>query len=164
MRPIRATAGILIVLMVATAIGVALVPLGTPNSSDDDTGEFRAFMEPRLAALVDSAVAVDGMVNEKSRNILALRSESNRIEVLVTEIDGWLAEHDAPAWATPIVQDYRDGTDRVQTAITAAYEAIARFDFSKMASMIPVFDEGTQLLQRALDTLRESAGAPFVVH
>lgn len=156
MRSPRATAAILIVLMVLTAIGVALAPLGAPALGDDDTGEFRDFMEPRLVALHESAAAVDDMVTEKSRNILALRSESSRIEALVAEIDDWLAAHDVPAWAEPVVRDYRDGAEKIQTAIDAAYAAIRSFDFSKMASMIPVFDEGTQLLQRALDTLRDS--------
>jgi len=164
MRSRRATAGILIVLLALTTAGVALVPLGSPATGNETTGEFRAFMEPRLVALHDSASAVDSMVTEKSRNILALRSESNRIETLVAEIDGWLAEHDVPAWAEPVVRDYHDGAGTIQTAIDAAYEAIRKFDFSKMADMIPVFDEGTRLLQRALDTLRDSAGGTFVVN
>jgi hypothetical protein len=159
MRSLRTPAGILVVLMVLTALGVALAPLGAPALGDDDTGEFREFMEPRLVALHESAAAVDDMVKEKSRNILALRSESSRIEALVDEIDAWLESHDVPAWADPVVRDYRDGAAKIQTAIDAAYDAIRSFDFSKMASMIPVFDDGTQLLQRALDTLRDSAAA-----
>jgi hypothetical protein len=165
MRSTRAATGALIILMVLTVAGVALAPLvGTPVSGDDGNGEFHAFMEPRLTALLDSATTVDAMVHEKSRNILALRAESNRIEELVNDIDAWLAEHDVPAWAAPVVRDYRAGAAKVQTAIDAAYEAIRRFDFSRMASMIPVFDEGTELLQRAVDTLRDSAGGPSVVH
>lgn len=164
MRSTRATAGVLIVLLVVTAIGVALAPLGAPAIGNDDTGEFRTFMEPRLAALLDSATAVDDMVSEKSRNILALRSESNRIEALVDEIDEWLATHPVPGWAEPIVRDYRDGTAKIETATDAAYAAIGSFDFSQMANMIPVFDEGTQLLRRALNALRGSAASAFVVH
>ncbi len=157
MKSLRATGGILILMLALTAIGVALAPIGSPALSNDDTGEFREFMEPRLFALHESASAVNGMVTEKSRNILALRSESNRIEALTDEIDAWLADHDVPAWGEPVVRDYRDGTAKIDTAISAAYEAIGSFDFSAMASMIPVFDEGTDLLQRALDTLRDSA-------
>lgn len=164
MRSSRTSAGILVTLMVLTAIGVALVPLGAPAFGDDDTGEFREFMEPRLVALHESAVAVNDMVKEKSRNILALRSESSRIEALVAEIDAWLAENDVPPWGDPVVRDYRDGAGKIQTAIDAAYAAIRSFDFSKMASMIPVFDEGTQLLQRALGTLRDSPADQSVVN
>lgn len=157
MRSMRATGGILLLLMALTAIGVSLAPLGVPALGDDDSDEFRAFMEPRLMVLYESASAVNSMVTEKSRNILAIRAESNRIEALTDEIDAWLADHDVPAWAEPIVRDYREGSAKVDTAISAAYEAIGSFDFSQMASMIPVFDEGTDLLQRALDTLRETA-------
>lgn len=157
MRSLRATGRILILMMALTAIGVALAPIGAPSLGGDDSGEFREFMEPRLFALHESASAVNDMVTEKSRNILALRSESNRIEALTEEIDAWLADHDVPAWGDPVVRDYREGAARIDTAIDAAYEAIGSFDFSRMASMIPVFDEGTDLLQRALDTLRESA-------
>jgi hypothetical protein len=164
MRSLRATSGILIALVVLTAVGVALAPLTSPVAGGADTDEFRSFMEPRLVALVDSSTAVNGMVKEKSRNILALRSESSRIETLVSEIDTWLTEHDAPGWADPIVRDYRDGAAKIQSAIDAAYAAIRSFDFSKMASMIPVFDEGTRLLQRALDTLRDSADTAFIVN
>jgi hypothetical protein len=164
MKSMRTPAGVLALLLVLTTIGVALAPLGSPAVGDEDTGEFRAFMEPRLVALHESASAVNGMVQEKSRNILALRAESNRIEALTDEIDAWLAEHAVPAWGEPIVRDYREGAARIDTAITAAYEAIGSFDFSKMADMVPVFDAGTNLLQRALDTLRDSAGAPSVVN
>jgi hypothetical protein len=164
MSSTRATAGVLILLIMLTMAGVALAPLGAPALGSDDSDEFRAFMEPRLAVLLDSTVAVNGMVSEKSRNILALRSESNRIEALTDEIDGWLADHDVPAWGEPVVRDYREGATKVDTAISAAYEAIGSFDFSQMASMIPVFDEGTKLLQRAFDTLRGAADTPSVVN
>lgn len=164
MRSIRAAAGVLVLLLAVTALGVALTPLGSPALGGAESGEFREFMEPRLAALYDSASAVNGMVAERSRNILALRSESNRIEALTDEIDTWLSTHDVPAWGEPVVRDYREGAAKIDTAIRAAYEAIGSFDFSKMASMVPVFDEGTDLLQRALDTLRSSAVRASVVN
>ncbi len=159
MRSIRVTGAVLILLMVLTAIGVALAPIGSPALGGDEADEFKEFMEPRLLALYDSASAVNDMVTKKSRNILALRSESNRIEAITEEIDAWLADHDVPAWGEPVVRDYRDGAAMIDTAITAAYDAISSFDFSRMASMIPLFDEGTGLIQRALNTLRGSAGS-----
>lgn len=155
MRSARATGGILILLMVLTSIGVALAPLGSPALDDDSSG-FREFMEPRLIALHESASSVNAMVTKKSRNILALRAESNRIEAITSEIDEWLSTHDVPSWGESIVRDYREGSAKIDAAITAAYEAIGSFDFSSMSSMIHVFDEGTDLLQRAVDALRDS--------
>lgn len=157
MKSMRVTGAVLILLMVLTMIGVALSPIGTPTLGGENSGEFKAFMEPRLVALYASADAVNGMVTEKSRNILALRSESNRIEAITEEIDAWLAENDVPAWGEPVVENYREGAKLIDTAITAAYDAIRSFDFSHMASMIPVFDEGTGRIQQALDTLRGTA-------
>lgn len=155
----RSTGMIAVALIVLTIIGVALAPIGAPALSGDDSGEFREFMEPRLLALYDSASTVNSMVSGKSRNILALRSESNRIEAITTEIDDWLADNTVPAWGEPVVEDYRAGVEKIDTAIGAAYDAISSFNFSRMADMIPVFDEGTGLIQQALDTLRESAGS-----
>ena len=106
MRSIRITGGVLILLMVLTAAGVALAPIGPPSLGGEDSGEFQEFMEPRLVALYDSASAVNDMVTKKSRNILALRSESNRIEAITEEIDAWLDAHDVPAWGEPVVQDF----------------------------------------------------------
>jgi hypothetical protein len=156
---------VVLLLVMLTVTGVALAPLvSAPSPSGEETGDFRAFMQPRLTALLESATTVDGMVNGKSRNILALRSESNKIESITADIDAYLANHETPAWAQPVVANYRQGSQRIQTAIDAAYEAIRNFDFSKMADMIPVFDEGTRLLQRAVDGLGDTSRQSFVVH
>lgn len=149
----------LLPLAILTILGVAVVPLtsGTPGGGDvPGQTEFRAFMEPRLVALLESSRAVNDMVSERSRNILALRSESSHIEGLVEEIDGYLAETEIPGWAQPVVDDYRTGSQHLQTAIDAAFEAIRTFDFSKMTEMVPVFGEGTRLIEQSLDTLRAS--------
>jgi hypothetical protein len=157
---------VLLPLALLTVIGVALVPLSTgmPAGDSSTVSDFRAFMQPRLTALLASSEKVDSMVNERSRNILALRAESERMTTLVEEIDAYLSVNQVPSWAGPLIEDYRSGSDRVITAIDAANEAIRSFDFSRLTEMVPLFGEGTDLIERALRTLEESGRTRFVVH
>ena len=151
---------ILIPLALLTMLGVALAPLstGTRHPASTDAGDFRAFMEPRLAILLESARTVEEMVQERSRNILALRAESQRIESIVAEIDAYLESREIPEWGDPVVHHFRTGSDLVLQAIEAAYDALSSFDFSAMPSMIPVFSEGTTEIDAALRTLRDHEG------
>ncbi len=157
---------VIVPLLVITTIGVALVPLApipVPDARSGDIG-FRPFMEPRLAALLESAELVEGLVSEQSRNVLALRAESTRITTLVDAIDAYLAETTIPAWAVPVVEDYRAGSDAILAAIEMAHAAIRTFDFSNMPDAIPIFASGTDDLADALNTLQSSGVQEIVVH
>ena len=148
---------ILLPLILATVIGVALVPLSTgtreaPGASND----FRSFMEPRLVALLASSRNVESMVTERSRNILALRAESERIETITADIEEYLRGHESPGWAEPVITHYHQGSDLIRMAIDEAYTALGSFDFSAMPDMIPLFSEGTDEIEEALGTLRDS--------
>lgn len=148
---------VVIPLIILTIIGVALAPLSprTPDSRTAGSDDFTRFMEPRLAALLESSRTVEGMVSERSRNVLALRAEGQRIETIVVEIDTYLESAEIPEWAESLVQQYQDGSAKVLTAIEAAYDAIRRFDFSAIPDMIPVFSEGTSEIDAALRSLRD---------
>jgi hypothetical protein len=166
---VRTAAGmgrVVIPLLLLTMVGVALAPIatGVPSGNIDSDTDFRAFMEPRLAALLDASEKVDEMAGERSRNVLALRAESQRIEALVEDIDAYLARATVPAWAEPVVADYRAGRDLILSAIDTAYEALSSFDFSSMPEMVPLFAKGTDLLENALSVLRGSRDGAFVVH
>jgi hypothetical protein len=146
--------GWVLILLLLTAIGVALVPLSTGvPAGTTESAEFRAYMYPRLNALLAASEEVNGMVSERSRNVLALRAESERITTLTADIDAWLASADIPAWAEPVVDDYTSGRDLILEAIDEAYAALRSFDFSAMPGMIPRFEQGTELIARALDVL-----------
>jgi hypothetical protein len=146
---------VLFPLFLLTVLGVAITPLttGAPSPAPD-TSDFSTYMEPRLAALVESAQKVESMVSGRSRNVVALRAESERIDALVSDIDAYLGAHDAPGWAEPVVSHYRDGAARIEMSINAAWEAMRTFDFSKMPEMIPVFSQGTEDLETALRVLK----------
>ena len=143
------------ILVVITMVGVAIAPLQTPISSgvSDANDEFAAFMTPRLTALLASAIEVEGMVEGRSRNVLALRAESERIESISSQIDAWLAQRELGNAEQRIADDYEAGIVRIRRAISAAYDAIGSFDFSSMPEMIPIFTEGRAYLESALAPL-----------
>lgn len=161
MKPAIRSGRIILPLILLTMLGVALAPLSTrsPGTGTTDADGFRTFLEPRLAVLLESATRVEGMVSERSRNILALRAESERIESIVSDIDTYLQEHDVPTWGEPVIEHYRNGSELVLRAIDSAYAAIGSFDFSAMPSMIPVFSEGRSEIDLALRALRDHSGA-----
>jgi hypothetical protein len=150
---------ILFPLFLLTVLGVAITPLttGAPSPSSGTT-DFATYLEPRLAALVESSQKVETMVSGRSRNVVALRAESERIDALVSDIDAYLDAHDVPGWAEPVVSHYRDGAARIETSIEAAWEAMRTFDFSRMSEMILVFSQGTEDLETALRALKDATG------
>ncbi|HEV2128084.1 MAG TPA: hypothetical protein VGR22_05635 [Thermomicrobiales bacterium] len=140
--------------LLATAIGVAIVPLApTPGADDPMDTDFVDYMQPRLSVLLDSAREVEGMVSERSRNLLALRAESARINALLEQIDTYLAARE-PSPEEQLVADlYRAGADNLRLAIDTASDALSRFDFSAIPEMIPVFTAGTELIEESLATM-----------
>ena len=148
-------AAVLLALVLLTAVGVALVPLATtpagPAALDAD---FVTFMEPRLQTLLDSAVDVEEMVAGRSRNILALRAESQRISSVVEQIDAYLAERSLTAKERHVAELYREGSSAMLRAVDSAYAAIGSFDFSAMPEMIPVFSTGVDRIEEAVASLR----------
>jgi hypothetical protein len=73
---------LVVILLLITTVGTALVPLGAFNSNADSSGKasLRDMLWPRLLALTDSVEEVESLVANRSRNILALQSHATRIE------------------------------------------------------------------------------------
>lgn len=157
----RRSRPILLVLLVATAAGVASVPLTLtlPAVVPDGDSAFHTEMLPRLIALNESTNDVESLVRERSRNVLALQAESTRIERLVEEIDAYLISPEYHGEYPEVVDHYRKGSEAVLTAISGAREALATFDFSRIPSLIPLFTQGSENLELAL-TMLESAEPP----
>lgn len=162
----RPAALTMLALVLVTAAGVALAPLakvpGAPDAMDSD---FVHYMEPRLRVLLASSQEVEGMVTERSRNVLALRAESERINALIEQIDVYLADRQLTREERAVADHYHAGADKVQRAIDAAYTALSSFDFSAMPAMIPVFADGTRQIEDALRTLQteHEAGSSYTV-
>jgi hypothetical protein len=147
-------------LLLITIVGVAIVPLAAPpgGTADPANYSFAEFMEPRLTVLLGSSREVERLVSTRSRNILALRAESERMDAIIEQIDAFVEERELTADQQVVVDRYRAGTTQMQTAISAAFEAISRFDFTGIPAMIPVFSEGARQIESALDTLRTEKG------
>ncbi|MDQ4045152.1 MAG: hypothetical protein M3173_06870 [Chloroflexota bacterium] len=144
----------ILLLLLATAIGVALVPLATvPDSITSMDADFVEYMEPRLSVLLDSARDVEVMVSERSRNLLALRAESRRINALVEQIDTYLAARELSPEEQMVADLYRAGANDMRSAMNSATDALSRFDFSAIPRMIPVFTAGVGLIEDALAML-----------
>jgi hypothetical protein len=151
---------VLVPLVILTVIGVALTPLATrpPGADNALADDFRTFMEPRLVALIESGHEVESLVTERSRNVLALRAESERIQALIGAIDAYLGHHQVPDWGTPAIDHYRTGVGMMLRAIDEANSALASFDFSAIPAMIPIFSDGVTEVETALRVLLDSAG------
>lgn len=160
----RTSASALLALLLLTILGVALAPLATtpgPGSAPD-TG-FATFMGPRLRALLASAKDVETMVSERSRNVLALRAESERINAVIEQLDGYLDDRELSPWEREVADLYRAGADDIQLAIHTAYAALSSFDFSAIPEMIPIFSAGIDMIEEALTTLEteHDAGSSY---
>lgn len=166
MTTYRREALVLLALILLTAASAALSPLATtPAGAGSMDADFVEYMEPRLSILLDSAREVEGMVSERSRNVLALRAESERITTLVDQIDRYLTERALAPAEQHVADLYRDGSDNLQLAIDGALDAMSSFDFSAMPEMIPIFSEGTRLIEHALASLgtEEAASSSYTV-
>jgi hypothetical protein len=159
-RRVMARRSSVVLLLVITTAGVALVPLATGpgGTSDPAKVSFAEFMEPRLAALLGSSQEVEHLVSGRSRNILALRAKSERIDAIIEQVDGFVEDRQLTSDEQLVVDRYRAGTTQMQTAIAAAYAAISRFEFSGIPAMIPVFSDGVRQIESALDMLRTVNG------
>lgn len=145
-------------VMIITSFGVAQVPLATGISTlprpNDDT--FAGFMERRLTDLSESTEAVSQMVQSRSRNILALQAEADRIEKRIQEIDAFLADVNMTPDQVQVAQTYQRGRDLIFEAIEIARSSITSFDFSDIPRAIPIFDDGKALIDEALTMVRFS--------
>lgn len=151
---------ILGLLVVVTIAGVAIVPLGAVRTSGTSTenATFREFVLPRLQKLLISVERVETMVEDRSRNILALQANAARIETLFDEIDDYLDTRDSPAEFQEVVALYRLGRDEVLIAIEGARSALASLDFGEIPSLIPRFTAGREYLVQAVSTLESTQG------
>lgn len=139
-----------LVLLLLTATGVALAPLptGAPPASNPDS--ITGYVVPRMVALNETITSVRGMIEERSRNIVALRANADRIDRLVAEIDRWISESGEAHLVADAVREYELGRDTVREAIDDARTALATFDFSGMAALVGQFDRGSGHLETAL--------------
>lgn len=156
---------VILPLVLITMVGVALAPLpsGISSPSDPDRLAFREFMEPRLRVLLEAAETVESMVQDRSRNVVALRAEASRIESLVNEIDEYLVNLEIADSMTGVIQQYHLGSELILTSVDGAWSALRSFDFSMLPELIPLFSQGTDHIENAIGMLveLEEAGSSY---
>lgn len=118
------------------------------------------FMVPRLDRLIDEATAVSSLVDERSRNIFALRGYGNRITALTTDILEWDDGNEVPETFLSSHGSLLRTTEELQALIGEAQTALLRFDFAGVGDMIPRFESAISTAQAVRDALPPAAGSP----
>lgn len=124
-----------------------------------DERTYYEYVAPRLDRLVDEVDVVVGMVNTKSRDIIALQLSGNRIETLTDEITAYADEHGVPERFRPVHEEIISGTDTITGTFAEAKSALRRLNFSKMATLIDAFNNAATELHHAQDQLLALAGS-----
>ncbi len=152
---------LVVILLLITIVGTALVPLGAFNSNVDPSGKasLRDKMWPRLLALTDSVEEVESLVLNRSRNILALQGHATRIETVIAEIDDHLVSFEYEDEHPDVVEHYVLGRDVVLAAIHEAESAMRSFDFESIPALIPLFTDGADHLRKAVALLEDAEPA-----
>lgn len=159
--------GVLCLGAVMTVIGSSedaptLEPLPYPRDHSLSASEhaYLAFMVPRVDRLIDEAMAVSSLVDERSRNIIALRGHGNRIAVLTADIVEWEDSKEVPVdfvashVALLVVAQELDGL------IDAAQSALVRLDFADVGDLIPRFNKAVAEAHVVQDALHAAGGSP----
>jgi phage replication-related protein YjqB (UPF0714/DUF867 family) len=157
---------ILILLLIFGSIGVIVtsandIGLETVSSAAGLTEEENAYYEyvaPRLDRLVVEVDDVVVMVENKSRDILALTISGNRIETLTSEITEFGDSNGVPERFQGIHERIVSATDTTTYTFDQAREALKSFDFSQMSGLVIGFQNAADELHDAQQEMNTVAG------
>ena len=130
-------------------------PVEPTAALSPDEQAYVAFVSPRLEELVDVTSAVTVLVQERSRNVVALNSQGVRIEELSSEIKDFGDQHGVPARFKQVDIAIRNGMELANGAIENARKALLRFRFDAIPKLIPEFAAGRDKLTSALADLKK---------
>jgi hypothetical protein len=160
-------AGLLCIGSIATLVSStddtpSLEPISGPRDRSLTQAEqaYLDFVLPRLDLLIEEGRAVSSLVDQHSRNVVALRRHGNRITVLTTEIIEWDRDHVVPSRFLASHTVLVAAADELHTLIAEAQDALVRFDFSGVVDLIPRFDSALGTIQTARHALPLPAGFP----
>lgn len=128
------------------------VPPTTASLSVDEATYYR-FVAPRLNRLVVEVDRTAVMVDDKSRDIMALTVSGSRIEALADEIVQFGEHNGVPERFGHVHQHIRESTGIITDAFDEARSALSRFDFSAMTGLVQQFNEAARLLHLAQDEM-----------
>ncbi len=132
------------------------VPPQQPLAPDEEA--FYAYVEPRLRALTVEVNAAAELGRSKSRNLFAFQRHGSRIRGLSDELDRYLEAHAPPPRFAAAMAQYRQGIAAVRHAMEEAQSGLLRFDWTRVATAIPVMGGGATEVNAALTLLETAAG------
>lgn len=130
------------------------------HSLTDPEQAYLAYMVPRLDRLIEEVTAVSSLVDERSRNIIALQGYGNRITTLTSDIIEWDDENEVPDDFLPSHASLLRVAGDLRGLVDEAQGALLRLDFAGVGDMIPRFEGAVSTAQRVRDALPSGAGSP----
>lgn len=168
MRVQRTRLFILMVLVVASCLGILCRGLATPDINPvtvsraaaltpEETAYLR-FMYPRLVSLQEEIDSLSTLVDERSRNLIALQGHRTRIKDLSDQITQWQTMHTVPPGFQDSNTRLMADVNELTVLMVDAEGALRRFDFSGVAALVPRFETVHSQLSQIEAELR-----PFVL-
>lgn len=135
-----------------------------PDSRDrfltDSEHAYLAYMVPRVDRLIDEATAVSSLVDERSRNVIALQGYGSRITTIATDIIEWDDENEVPDVFLASHASLLRAAGDLRGLIHEAQIALRRLDFAGVGDMIPRFESAVSTAQSVRDALPPADGSP----
>ncbi len=159
-----AIAGIVIVCLIAGAIGVRFVgsPADSPTPGQPSSpvmatsaDTFRAGFLPLLEQAAANAQALVAMGESRERNLLRIRAAQEAMSSSLAAADAWLADQQPPAPVEPAIAAYRPGAAAIRTAMSEAEAGFLRLDFDRVVRATVTLRQGAADLARAVGLLQE---------
>lgn len=152
-----------LILILIGGIVTATVALQTVNVQEIDiestelTVDEEAYYEyvsPRMEILVDEVTSTRGMVENKSRDIMALTRAGNIIETLTGEIRAYGEENGVPPLFADVHTQILEASDTVNFTFQEARTALRTFNFSGMSDLVAGFGEAADSFTACRDDLK----------
>jgi len=119
---------------------------------------FFEYMAPRLDALLADARRLSVLGEERSRNVIAIRSGQQNVNDLLEDLDGHGTREPIPTRFRPFWNSYVEAGAALRDGMDGAGAAFRQFDWKMMERSLVRFDAGIQTLAEAKTVLYEAAG------
>ncbi len=161
----RIAIGLLVAILCAGAVW-ALVstvedapPLQpAPGTEDQSLTEeertYLLYMLPRLNLLIEEGAVVTALVDQRSRDVIALTRHGNRMTAVASDIIEWESHSEIPGHFLASHRALVTAASELRLLIGDAGGALLRFDFSGVADLIPQFENALAAIQDTRDELQ----------
>ena len=147
-----------IAVMVTTAEDIVLRSADEVEGLSDAETAYYEYVAPRLDRLVTEVDDVVVMVEEKSRDVLALTISGRRIEELTDEIAEYGEQNGVPDRFQGVHASVLDATETATYTFDQARESLRTFEFSRMTGLVHDFKNAANGLHQAQAEMESIAG------